>query len=493
MTDQEIETIANKIGEVAPDQVANFLANPEGFDYDILEQNYSDFTDKYKNVADFKGDKYKIMNEIYTQLEGNAPSYARFLSLQQKYPWLDAAELKDWFDKVSGFKKEFEAEREAEAGRIKREQEIQNRGMDDPRYWLASEYENQRYINDPESAIFGEQAPGFLGSSTGAKADLISGILGAAGDLAPGVGAVVGPTIRAGRDWTHILTDSPYKKDVTQAVKDQMLDYGTNIAAWRMLNARKLGKAVEGGVSSEVSNALNVAEETARLRKGFMDVERALADNATDTQLRNAVKNMPDSELKNKLTNIVSSTNTDKPINRQAIKELNERYFLESTNMIQNIQRANIAAGYPAGTSEGLVTDIRINGKPTTMVINPEMSQNVARQFSEPGNSYFARVLDTKRYEDLSRLQKAQYKLKQATNAIVKGKPGQIMVQETSHIRNKGSEAKYVENALLKKEREDSIDRIISNYSILWNKDKKPAEAFKGSLIEAAWEKWRNQ
>lgn len=493
MTDQEIETIANKIGEVAPDQVANFLANPEGFDYNILEEGYSDFTDKYKNVADFKGDKSKIMNEIYTQLEGKAPSYARFLSLQQKYPWLDAAELKDWFDKVEGFKAEYKAERDYEAGKIKREQEIQNRGMDDPRYWLASEYENKRYIEDPESAIFGKEAPGFIGSSTGAKADLISGILGAAGDLAPGVGAVIGPTIRAGRDWTHILSDSPYKKDVSQAVKDQLLDYGTNVAAWRMLNARKLGKAVEGSVSNEVSNALNVAEETARLRKGFTDVARALEDDVNDTQLRNAIKNMPDSELKNKMSEIVASTPTDKPINRQAIEELNKRYYLESTNLVQNIQRANIAAGYPAGTSEGLVADFRINGKPTTMVINPETSQSVAREFSEPGNSYFARVLDTKRYEDLSRLQKAQYRLKQASNAIVKGKPGQIMVQETSHLRNKGSEAKYVENALLKKEREDTINRIISNYSILWNKDKKPAEAVKGSLIEAAWEKWSKQ
>ena len=112
MTDQEIETMANKIAEVAPDQVATFLSNPDAFDYNVLE-GYSDFTDKYKNVADFVIDKPKIMSELYQQFDGKFPGEARLYSLTNKYPWLNTTELKDWFDKTNEYKKMYEAEREA--------------------------------------------------------------------------------------------------------------------------------------------------------------------------------------------------------------------------------------------------------------------------------------------------------------------------------------------------------------------------------------------
>ena len=122
MTQEELETMANKIGEVAPDQLPNFMSNPDNFDYNVLE-GYSAFTDKYKNVANFIGDKNAIKAQIWNDFNGKFPSEARFQSLKNEYPWLNKEDLKNWFDKTNQYKAEYEAEREYEAGVIKRKAE----------------------------------------------------------------------------------------------------------------------------------------------------------------------------------------------------------------------------------------------------------------------------------------------------------------------------------------------------------------------------------
>lgn len=464
MKDEEIETMVNKIGEVAPDQVANFLANPETFDYSVLE-GYSDFTDKYKSIADFVGDKNAIKAQIWNNLNGKFPSDARFQSLQEQYPWLNKEDLKEWFDKSNKYKKDYELEREIEAGKVRRAQEIKERGLDDPRYWLASEYENQRYIDDPNSAIFGKEAPGFVGSSTGAKVDLISGVLGAAGDAVPGYGAFIGPTVRTARDAVHYLGDSPYKKGLDQIFKDAMLDYGTNIAAWKLLNARKLAKGTEELGGGEVQQAFNVANATKALDSDISNLTATFIE-GTDKDIINAVNNVKYNPLRQELENITNKAKLGDEIDREKLWKIYAKYQRELSPDLQEMAR-NLRQGGSINALDPIDQEIMRNASPylTMSAVNTP-------------------------YKELSRLQKVGYNIKSAANAINKGKPGQIIVQEGSHLRSKGSNARIVETALKKAERDASIDRIISNYSLLWNKDKKP-QGYDTPLIKAAYDKWK--
>lgn len=464
MTQEELETMANKIAEVAPDQLQNFLDNPEAFDYNVLE-GYSDFTDKYKSVADFVGDKNAIKAQIWNNLNGKFPSDSRFQSLQEQYPWLNKEDLKEWFDKTNEYKKEFELEREIEAGKVRRAQEIKERGLDDPRYWLASEYENQRYIDDPNSAIFGKEAPGFIGSSAGAKADLISGVLGAAGDAVPGYGAFIGPTVRSTRDAVHYVGDSPYKKDLGQIFKDAALDYGTNVAAWKLLNARKLAKGTEELGGGPVQQAFNIGNATKALDSDISNLTATFIE-GTDKDIINAVNNVKYNPLRQELENITNKVKLGENIDREKLWKIYAKYQQELSPDLQDMAR-NLRQGGSIKALDPVDQEIMRNASPylTMSAVNTP-------------------------YKELSRLQKVGYKIKSAANAINKGKPGQIIVQEGSHLRGKGSNARIVETALKKAERDASIDRIISNYSLLWNKDKKP-QGYDTPLIKAAYDKWK--
>lgn len=464
MTQEELETMANKIAEVAPDQLQNFLDNPEAFDYNVLE-GYSDFTDKYKNVANFVGDKNAIKAQIWNNLNGKFPSDARFQSLKSEYPWLNKEDLKEWFDKTNEYKKEFELEREIEAGKVRRAQEIKVRGLDDPRYWLASEYENQRYIDDPKSAIFGKEASGFIGSSTGAKADLISGVLGAAGDAVPGYGAFIGPTVRSARDAVHYFGDSPYKKELDQIIKDAALDYGTNVAAWKLLNARKLAKGTEELGGGEVQQAFNVANATKALDSDISNLTAPFIT-GTDKDIINAVNNVKYNPFRQELENITNKTKLGEKLDREKLWEIYAKYQQELAPDLQEIAR-NLRQGGSIKALDPVDQEIMRNASP-----------------------YLTMTAVNTPYKELSRLQKVGYNIKSAANAINKGKPGQIIVQEGSHLRSKGSNANIVETALKKAERDASIDRIISNYSLLWNKDKKP-QGYDTPLIKAAYDKWK--
>lgn len=507
MTDQEIETIANKIGEVAPDQVATFLRNPDAFDYNVLE-GYSDFTDKYKNVADFLGDKNKIMMDLYKQFDGVMPGEARIYSLSQKYPWLNKEELQNWFDKTNKYREEYKAEREREAGKIRREQEVKERNMFDPRSLLSSDYEVQRYIDDPNSAIFGKEAPGFIGSSTGAKADLISGILAGAADLVPGYGALVGPTVRLGRDAAHIAFDSPYQKSGDQLAKDVIMDYGLNVGAWKLANARKAQKVINDIGGSTVQNALDVANETKNIQKGALsvsehygipteaDLEKFRELNVkyphNDMVLTKSINDMSPSELKSELQKIVAETPDNKPLNRQLIQETTEKYVQQTNPLIQAIQKHNQGFMSPAGLSDYSAMELVVDGKPATMILGPTVSQGAAKIAGE-GGSYMKAALNAPKYDELTNLQKLQYRGKQVIGNINKGNVGQVLVQQGYNLSGRGSEPKLVETALRKAEKEATIDRLISNYSLLWNKNSPPPEAKDSPIIKAAWEKWSKE
>ena len=480
MTQEELETMANKIAEVAPDQLPVFLKNPNAFDYNVLE-GYSDFTDKYKNVAEFIGDKSAIKAQLWKDFNGKFPSDARFQSLQDKYPWLNKEDLKEWFDKTNEYQKFYEDEAKKEGEKNIRKQEVKDWG-----FWrnlLASDYEKQRYVEDPNAALFGEQAPA-LGEAPetrwGATGDLVAGGAGAVADALPGVGkSLIGPGIRAGRDVAHKVTDSPYQKDWTQIGKDAVTDVGTNLGAALLFNARKGAKMASNASDKEVKGALEATRETEHIKAGLpqvaehmhiptqpeIDFYRAakLPYPSSDRALRNAVKDLPDSDMKRELLTVVN-TEPGRPINRAEVQQIYQKYLTQTQPGMREAVRAADDYMRPMG--------------------------NIG---NDPVTQYLRNAADAKTFGELSRYQQAQYLANKAAMAINSGAVGQVAVQEGANLHGRGKTPNVVETALQKAEKDATIDRLISSYSLLWNKNKEPVEAKNNPIIKAAWEKWKEQ
>lgn len=478
MTQEELQTMANKIGEVAPDQLSNFMSNPDNFDYNVLE-GYSAFTDKYKNVANFIGDKNAIKAQIWNDLNGKFPSNARFQSLKNDYPWLNKEDLRNWFDKSNEYKKFYEEEANKEAEKNLRKREVK----EELGFWdnlLASEYSKQRYIDDPNASIIGKQGKFNPLSSQGAEElmDVGLGIAGAAGDVIPGLGpAFLGPAARATRDVAHKVYESPYQKDWTQIGTDIGKDVGTNLGAALLFNARKGARLASNASDKDVKYALEAARETEHIKTGLpqvaehmripaqaeIDFYRAakLPYPSSDRVLRNTIKEMPDSELKSELMKEVF-TEPGRPINRKEVQRIYQKYLTQ--------------------TEPGMREAVRLAD---------DYMRPMAKVGEEPVTQYLRNAADAKSFSELSKYQKAQYLANKAAMAINSGAVGQVGVQELATGHGRGVNPKIVETALKKAERDASIDRIISNYSLLWNKNKEPAEAKNNPIIKAAYDKWK--
>jgi hypothetical protein len=119
-----------------------------------------------------------------------------------------------------------------EKGRERRAKEIEEMKWYDPQNWATSDYEKQRYINDPDASIIGKEGNGKWYNKGEAISDLAYGVAGGVADLLPGVGGtVVGPAIRGARDIQHKVTDSKYQKDGGDIAGDFGKDLFVNVGS----------------------------------------------------------------------------------------------------------------------------------------------------------------------------------------------------------------------------------------------------------------------
>lgn len=224
------------------------------------------------------------------------------------------------------YKEEEIKSRDEEAGKIRRAREIRE-DWSLPKKILTSGYEQERYIQDPKSATFGKEAPGFMGSSAGSKADLISGGIAAGADFVPGVGAIAGPTIRAGRDVIgHYLIDSPYAKSGSDIIKDVGFDYGANLAAWALPNARRIGRIGRAILGKDAGRYIEVRDMAKSIQEGMNLIDAAPARDAYKTRL--AVEAMPDSPLKNEMLEATKNWSIDQ-VDWNKINEIQNKYARE--------------------------------------------------------------------------------------------------------------------------------------------------------------------
>lgn len=121
---------------------------------------------------------------------------------------------------------------DTEKGRERRAKEIEEMKWYDPQNWATSDYEKQRYINDPDASIIGKEGNGKWYNKGEAISDLAYGVAGGVADLLPGAGGmVIGPSIRGARDIQHKVTDSKYQKDDGDIAGDFGKDFFVNVGS----------------------------------------------------------------------------------------------------------------------------------------------------------------------------------------------------------------------------------------------------------------------
>ena len=434
---------------------------------DVLEQ-YSDYTDKYANYGEFLSDKNKVLKDFYDSQNGRMPSKARMMSFTKKHPYISEEDVNKWFTNVNKYKEEEIKARDEEAGKIRRAREVKEWPL--WRNMMASDYEKERYIQDPKAAMFGEESSGFWGSSPGSKADFAAGAAGLAGDLVPGAGALIGPTIRTvGRDIIgHKIIDSPYEKDWSQIGQGALIDYGANLAAWKFANAKRMARGAKEGMSPALSQDLMVRGMRQDISDGIKILDSA--PKKTFTEWDTAVNAMPESSLKKELQSHLNMART--------------KGFSEYDNEVLN--------------------DIVEHGR-----LDTELVPNTARQMNESEIKLAGERFDAGRpatpsrmneYEkELARVQPLKLKDKIqkaaviASDALNRKKIGQSVYQVAPHVAGKRPSGLSEESK--KPSFKEAKNWYLKNYERVFDLvDYDPRrDPYPDAAKIAAWEEWREE
>ncbi|MDO4527353.1 MAG: hypothetical protein Q4C03_01000 [bacterium] len=306
MSDEEVTKKYNDLYAISPEIADDFLNSPEGW-FDKKEnqkwlEGQTSFTRQYKSFMDLLGDKEKALTELYRNQDGEWPTEERLIAFKEQNPSIGDSDIKEWFDKVNAARAHYKKEQDEEAAKYKRALEIKNDWK--WRNILASDYERQRYIEDPQSSIFGKESPA-LGEAKntryGSMADIGTGALATAMDFVPPVTpplAVLsiagGPAVRGARDAAH-LAGSDYHKDAQQVGRDFAQDLMFNAMLNAAPNARKLSRVFGANVPENVLREI----ERQNIKKGVQVFDEAATQ--TVDKLEEAIKAMPDSPLKEEL------------------------------------------------------------------------------------------------------------------------------------------------------------------------------------------------
>lgn len=180
------------------------------------------------------------------------------ITLKAKKLGIPVDEFREQFKKVKN-------RIDTEKGRERRAKEIEDMAWYNPQKWATSDYEKQRYINDPNASFIGKEGKFNPYSKEGQMAisDAAFGVAGAVGDVLPGVGGiVVGPAVRTARDINHLYNDDKYRKNGTEVAQDAAEDLLYNVGADILPTSitkylpRVINKAAKGDVGSLTDLAL---------------------------------------------------------------------------------------------------------------------------------------------------------------------------------------------------------------------------------------------
>jgi len=291
---------------------------------DSYDMPIDEFTSKYDSILKEKGvgwsklrkPKAKSVQERIRNEFGDdefvVPENYRRDVWEEKFKDIPFEEFSENIDKMRQYYEDEKKEREYEGGKTRREKEIKEW----PWYKdiLASEYEKERYINEPEAALFGKEATPITKDILGkgeAISDVIYGGAGAVGDFIPGIGTVLGPAARAARDVQHKASDSKYQKEWSDIgsdlASDLAINLGTEYLPTVVINrAKRAGKSVSklSDIGTDIRLELDAQNRKAAndLLEQNKDKIIDAADNAKTFDL--LLEKLPDSDIKKDLVMI---------------------------------------------------------------------------------------------------------------------------------------------------------------------------------------------
>lgn len=450
MTEEQINEIGRKLKELDRTMFLDFARSEDKDQWLIqnartLEED-QDFTDKYKNINEFIGDKNKALAELYSSQNGEAPTMARLASFKKKHPDISDEEINEWFRKSNEYKSQYEAERTAEADKLLRAKEVK----DLPWYkdMFVSDYSKQRYIDDPSTSILGGSK--FNPYSSEGQKEIRDAILGAtagAVDFAPGVGGVVvGPLIRGGRDYIH--QDEKYRPEGS-IISNVLKDVGVNAGVEYLPTAiiRKANRAMGNMPMLEnVLNARALEKETNDIRKSIQMFDTLPTEKASDLFV--TIRKMPDSPMKSQLLAEIGEDWAQKGIDRKKITDIINSYAVATTPKVPESVKIAVDEGHR---------------------VEPRPGEQHAMAWLNK-----AAALPTP-----TRVERALIRGVDLASVVAPGAVKNATRPEVKIDRDK-------------KEFNDSVDRIISNYSMLWSKNAKP-QGYDTPLIKAAYDKWKEE
>lgn len=449
MSDEQLERIAEALNNIDQELTNQFINAKDKYkwlrDMAPTLEGYTDFTDNFKNIEDFIGDRNTRLMNFYKDQKGNKPTEARMQSFLEKNSDISAKDVNDWFDKTNYWKEYEEDLRKKEADRTRREQEVEGKytNINDPedsnrRNWgwlrnlLASDYERKRYIDNPEEALIGEDAPA-LGKAketrSGAIADLGAGVAGQVADVGTLflpfpyniiANTTIGPAIRTGRDVAHNVTDSPYQDE--DWYSDRWKDATFNATTAGFANARKLARLAKStSAPGKISQIYEINKLEPQLNKTLTKLTESKLPISNTNEWVNMVKDLPESPLKNEL---MATIDPIKGVDVNKARDIFKAYVRDLDPQTYEIwKQANAKGGLGAIT----------NAKPTG-----KGGQLIQALYTTPEpRSFLKDKLMTTPLKELSTGEKIGYGALKAVDMINTGNVGSIGIEGFRNYTNK--------------------------------------------------------
>ena len=392
--------------------------------------------------------------------------------------------------KMRDYYEHFVDEQEKEAGRNRRKKEVQNWGL--VQSALTSDYEKQRYIHEPQSALFGKEAPS-LGDAPetrwGSMADLGLGVAGAAGDAAPGWLSMAGPAVRVARDVGHKVTGSPYQKEWDDIGRDAIVDAGLTASTAWLPNFRREKRMLEGALPEAMEQNMKLNRETMNIRNSIDKLTKVVntgAEKGYDTinkSFRETVKDMPDSYLKRELEPLTKDVN----INWPEVQTIINNYQAASALGLLNISNPGRGTEYVHQIIDNGLNvpkqSLNVKGAPKTMEWSNGRTVGVG--YPEKIDPY---VMDIYNAKPMTKAQQVMLKPATALNDILRGDVGGAILQESKTFSG-GRNPKQAKRVERTPEEQMEINRLIEENKRFWEAKFEPTKV-EGDLLWEAWQEW---
>lgn len=443
------------------------------------------------DLSKFNKDKWTRIREAFGSDDQKNPFNKPETDLKAKWQ-KDFKDMSfdDFKNDVGSMSKHWDNEklaREYEAGRVARANEVKKGG---PKWWLASEYSKDRYINEPEKSIFSDEGEWFNKGDD--VRDVTLGGLGLVADFLPTKWTMLGPVARGVRDYANYGT--PYGKDLLDIGKERGIDAGTSVAAAFLPNFRK-GKRILNTFAEDTPGVGNIFKsyELNKNVGGTLNTIKTLenlknVENINYRDIYNIVQKMPEGPSKNKF-----------------MKTLNEFDDFGSPESVKNL--ANRMSRQATAEHHILVNDVGLYNDKGNLVVKPN---KVSEKEINPDDIQFLMEEDKlSRNDAVSEL--IRQKQKERDMAI---KPYKALRSEVAVVEPLGPVGKFMRDYVIPTENalEQGLAKRVTNmyeapisdkdrklrdwykehYAKDWELDFKPNEK-EGDPLWEAWKEWDNE